>query len=155
MATITHTMGKNSLILLNFNLWGSCFVRQPHLSLTLFSLLHITKNHMWHCMRRPMRQMMCSNVPAHTESCKFKHQTWLHRGHNFSVSQLTLFGCNEPTVFLSHTKPAPTTSHSQPAVFFSHNKLAPATSHSQPNRVYFVSQKWYGVSFEKKFHVVA
>ena len=34
--------------------------------------------------------------------------------------------CIQPTVFFSHTKPAPATS--QPAVFFSHNKSAPATA---------------------------
>ena len=64
IATTTHTMVESSLILLNFSLWGSCFARQPLLSLTLLSLHHITKNPMWHCMRRPMRRITCSNVPA-------------------------------------------------------------------------------------------
>ena len=43
--------------------------------------------------------------------------------------------CIPPTVFLSHTKPAPATSTSQPTVFFFHKKSAPATSTSQPNTV--------------------
>jgi len=44
--------------------------------------------------------------------------------------------CNQPTVFSSHTKPAPATSQS--VVIFSHNKPAPATSRSQQNRVLFL-----------------
>jgi len=53
---------------------------------------------------------------------------------------ITLLGCNRPTVFFSHIKPAPATSHSQPAVLFSHNKSASATSHSQP-AVFFSHNK--------------
>jgi hypothetical protein len=31
---------------------------------TSFSLLHIIKNPMWHCMGRPMGLLMCTNVLA-------------------------------------------------------------------------------------------
>jgi hypothetical protein len=40
--------------------WGSCFVHEVVVSrgndlfLSLLSLLHIIKNPMWHCMRRPI-----------------------------------------------------------------------------------------------------
>ena len=64
MTTTTRTMVGSSLVLLNFSLWGGCFAKQPPLSLTSLSLFHITKNPMWHCMRRFMRPLMCSNVPA-------------------------------------------------------------------------------------------
>ena len=62
--TTTCIIVGSSLILLNFSLWGGCFAKQPPLSLTSLSLLHITKNLTWHCMRRAMKPLTCSNVLA-------------------------------------------------------------------------------------------
>jgi len=58
-----------TIILLNFSVWDGCFAKQLPLSLTTLSLLHITKNFMWHCMRQPMRPLTCSNVPALRRWC--------------------------------------------------------------------------------------
>ena len=62
---------SSCLIVLKFSLWGGCLAKQQPLSLTSRSLFHITKNPTWHCMRRAMRLLTCSNVLALSQLRKF------------------------------------------------------------------------------------
>jgi hypothetical protein len=62
MATTTHTMvvELSHEVVVSFMRWLF------HEATTSFALLalspHIIKNHMWHCMRQPMRLLTCTNV---------------------------------------------------------------------------------------------
>jgi hypothetical protein len=58
IATTTHTMivELSHEVVVWFMRW---LFRE---ATTSFSLLHIIKNHMWHCMGRPMRLLTCTNV---------------------------------------------------------------------------------------------
>jgi hypothetical protein len=62
MATTTHTMvvKLSHKVVVSLMRW---LFREATTSFSLSSLsLHIIKNLMWHCMGRPMGQLMCSNV---------------------------------------------------------------------------------------------
>jgi hypothetical protein len=70
------------LMRLLFRSWGGCFARQWPLSLSLFSLLHIIKNPMWHRMGRPMG-LMCDNVLLRTKFVAVT-TTWIRWRHRCS-----------------------------------------------------------------------
>jgi hypothetical protein len=65
-----------------------CFAREVvvsrgnNLFLSLPSLLHIIKNLMWHCMRRPMGLLTCTNVLALRDCwhrcCWLTPHWWIH-----------------------------------------------------------------------------
>jgi hypothetical protein len=60
MATTTHTM----VMVLSHEVVVSLMRWLFREATTSFSLLHIIKNPMWHCMGRPMKLLTCTNVLA-------------------------------------------------------------------------------------------